>query len=144
MHKPTVLLVILALLAAPLYFVRADGLEEHPINEHMEEVNSAYKLLRRQARRKNFDDNSLEHVITMQQHTLKAMHMGFPRLEAASGEKKQQMLIGFRKKMAETLKHMLDLEIALLEGRADDAAELVNQLATDKNEGHEAYTDETG
>lgn len=144
MKKFSIIFMVLALVAAPLCLVRADGEEHSPIETHMEAVNDAYKLLRRQARRKTFDDESIKHVQTMQVNAVQAMHQPFPKMDALSGEAKKKMLIGYRKKMVETIKNMLDLEIALLEGRADDAAALVNKLATDKNEGHDKYTDETG
>lgn len=151
MKKFVTSMVLFALLGAMTFApvsAQSDHDHEHhhdsPVIKHMEVVGSNYKKLRRQARKKAFDDTTLTMVAEMQTNALAAMHLEFSKAAGLPAAEKKKMLLGFRKDMAEFIKALLDLEIALLEDRKDDAKQLISDLGRHKSAGHEKYTDESG
>ena len=141
--RALIALAITAAVLAPfaLRDARADGHEDSPIMKAMEEINNEYKYLRREARRLKFTDETVERVVKMQENALKAMHMSFPVAEKA-GDKKAAVMLSYKKQMAVTIKSMLDLEIALLEDRKEDAKKIIDELGKHKSAGHEEFVEE--
>ena len=134
----------LALTAIPRAGADEHEHEDLPIFKHMEKINDHYKRLRREARRKRFDESTVQRVISMQEHSLAALHVEtIPMAEnlGTSAEKKK-MMNGYRRIQAELMKTLVDLEIALREDRKDDAAEIISSLAEIKKKGHDKYTDD--
>jgi len=146
-HRTPLTLTGLLGLALALTFVlpaatsRADE-EEGPLHDAMETINTNFKLLRRQARRLDFDEQSIAWVVEMQAKAVEAMHLEPHKAEKLNGTEKQQFIIGYRKQMKLFIMELMDLEIALLEGRKEDASKHIDALATHKSDGHEKYTDE--
>ena len=58
-------------------------------------------------------------------------------------KKKADFLLGYRKSMVELQKQLLDLEVAILDGKWEDAAKLVSdKIKPSKKAGHDAYKPE--
>ncbi|MDH3584062.1 MAG: hypothetical protein OER86_07595 [Phycisphaerae bacterium] len=142
-----VLLASLVLAAVGLFpftslVAEDEAVEDPPIVQYMDVVNSTYKKLRKQARRLSFDGESLGWVQELQLNALKAMHEEPLMMAKMPAAEKPKFVIAYRKAMVEMMQQALDLEIALLEGRKEDAAKLVDALAKGKTEGHEKFTEE--
>ena len=117
--------------------------EETPLMKAMEIINSNYKKIRRQARRKSFDESTTKMVQEMQTQSLIAMHQPVPMAEKLSGDKKKEMTIGYKKGMAELVTLLMKLEILLDEGNKDEAAKVImEELAASKKDGHEKFTED--
>jgi len=138
------IVVIAAALALVLgmNFAGLNAADEPPIVEHMTVVNDGYKVLRRQARTKAFDEESLKLVIEMQKAALAAMHEKAPMLAKVPAAEQAQFTIGFKKSMRDLVTATLDLEIALVEGNKDQVVELIDKLASIKKEGHDKFVEE--
>lgn len=140
---PLAAVIVAVSIGAPKLAASGDEEEEHSeVHQIMEQINDHYKILRRNARRQRFDD-VLSRIVEMQSLSLQAMHVDTIPLaeEAAGNEEKQRLMIGFKKMQAQLITTLMDLEIAVLEGRDDDASDLVQKLAQLKQDGHDKFTD---
>ena len=109
----------------------------------MEIINSNYKKIRRQARRKDFDAETIKMVQEMQTQSLIAMHEPLPMAKKETGAKKKAMIIGYKKGMAELVTMLMKLEILLDEGKNDEAAKvMMEELAASKKDGHDKFTED--
>jgi len=142
MSKRWMALALAAAVVGSWSMVSLAGAEDPPIIKHMEEINSGYKSLRREARRLSFNEESIATVINMQEHALKAMHVPFKMAEKVSGDAKKKMIAGYKKVQGQLVIELINLEIALEEGRKEDAKALVEKLGALKKEGHDKYVEE--
>lgn len=111
--------------------------EEHEVLEHnMEIMGSAFRQLRRDARNKKFDQTTLKDLARMQQAAIIAMHAN----EEEHITKKEDV-IQYRSMMADLIKQMLDMEIAILKDENDKAAACVDEMNTLMKNGHNKYKD---
>lgn len=140
---PWVLMLALIAVALPLGLNSALRAEEDtPLGKQMETINSNYKLLRRAARTKNFPDDTAKMLQEMQMATLTAMHMEVPLVKKQAASKQKDEMIAFKKLLKKQLDTLIDMEIALMEGRADDVAAGVEELGSIKSDGHDRFTEE--
>ena len=144
--KLTLGLLIVALIGALTFsfngtqVVRAESEHhgEHEVLEkNMKVLGSAFRQLRRQARSKDFDKSTLEHLANMQQAAVIAMHAN----EEEHITKKEDVIL-YRSMMADTIKKLLDMEIAVLKGDNDAAAACVNDLNSLMKNGHTKFKDD--
>jgi len=139
------LIVFAALFAGSAVLHGNDEKEkEGPVVPHMKKINDAHKTLRRQARRMDFDDETVKLVIEMQTEALAAMHLPIEKADNLEPAAKKSMMLGYRKDMSTFIKSLLDLEVALIEDRKEDAQKIINDLGAQKNSSHEKYTDDAG
>ena len=139
------LLLIAPVLAAVVLAMNlgsVNAADESPVVEYMTVVNDGYKVLRRQARTKAFDEETLKHVIEMQKASLAAMHETPPILAKVPPGDQAKFLVDYRKGMRPLLDALLDMEIALLEKNNDKVVELIDKLATIKKDGHDKFVEE--
>jgi soluble cytochrome b562 len=146
--KLTFGLVIFSLIAALTFsfsstqIVKADSdkhehAEGHEVLEHnMKIMGSAFRQLRKDARSKSFNDETLKSLARMQQAAVIAMHAN----EEEHITKKEDV-IAYRSMMADVIKKMLDMEIAILKGENDAAAACVEDMNTLMKNGHSKYKD---
>ncbi|HAI12749.1 MAG TPA: hypothetical protein DCM28_13660 [Phycisphaerales bacterium] len=110
---------------------------EHEVLEHnMEIMGSAFRQIRRQARSKKFDQDTLKQLERMQTSALLAMHAN----EEEHITKKDDV-IQYRSMMADLIKKLLDMEIAVLKEDHTAAAACVDDLNTIMKSGHNKYKD---
>ncbi len=143
--KYALALCLLAALAAPLALRTAVGAEEkkgEALADRMGIVNDNYKSLRRQARTKAFDAESIKLIEQMVLESVKAMHMEPPMAAKVPADKKEQFLLDYRKSMANMLNELLKLEITILEKKNDAAATMIENLSNIKKEGHDKFVEE--
>ncbi len=58
---------------------------------------------------------------------------------ADSDDARKELRLQYKTLLGETVKTLIDLELAIDRGDADAAVELVEQLVTNKNDGHEVF-----
>ena len=133
--------LLAAALVGPVALLRGAD-DEPPIVRYMTVINDGYKVLRKEARGKTFNDQSVATVIGMQMGALQAMHEAPPMLKTVPTGEQKQFIINYRKEMRNVLNTLIDLEIAMLEGRADDAATIIDSLAKIKKDGHDKFMEE--
>jgi len=134
--------VVLLVTAPAMWMLHADAYEdedESPIVAEMEMINDHYRTLRRQARRNRYDEATVGMVAEMQAAALSAMHMDVPKADDLPDAARQAMTIDFRRDMAVFVKALLDVEIALLEDRNEDAGKLITNLGSMKSDGHKKF-----
>lgn len=121
--------------------VRAESEHEHGghelLEKNMKVLGSNFKKLRGQARSKAFDESSIEALEKMQAAAIFAMH-------ANAEEKitKKEDVITYRTQMADVIKKLLDMELAVLAGKNDEAAVMVDDLNTLMKAGHNKFRKE--
>lgn len=133
---------VLAALVLAMNLGNVNAADEPPVVEHMTVVNDGYKMLRRQARTKDFNEESLKHVIEMQKAALAAMHEEPPILAKIPAGEKAKFMIEYKKGTRLLIDALLDMEIALLEGNKDQVVELIDKLGSIKKEGHDKFVEE--
>jgi soluble cytochrome b562 len=135
-------IVVLFVTAPAMWMMHAvadEGADEPPINVEMEILNDHYRTLRRQARRNQYDDATVGMIAEMQAAALSAMHMAVPKAQELPDTERKAVTLDYRRDMAAFVKALLDIEIALLEGRSEDAGELITNLGAMKSDGHEKF-----
>lgn len=116
--------------------------EDPPLLEAMNTINSGFRSLRRVARRGNFDEESYATAAEMTKAAVLSMHETPPMAETIPTAERKQFIIDYKKETANLIKDLLDLEIAVLEGRTEDVNDMLIKLNDVKNEGHDKFLDE--
>jgi soluble cytochrome b562 len=122
--------------------VRGDDDDDSPVAKEMKKINDGYKALRRSARSGTYDDDSLTEIVKMQQAAITAKMLEPPMLKKIPADKKKAFLAGYHKTMAKLIIQMAQIEIALIDGKTEDATKGIENLALIKKEGHDNYTEE--
>ena len=120
---------------------RADE-DEPPIVKQMEMINDGYKTLRRAARSGSYDEESLAEIAKMQQAAVTAKGLEPPMLKKVPADKKKAFLAGYHKTMAKLIMQLAEIEIALIDGKTEDATKGIENLALIKKEGHDNFVEE--
>jgi soluble cytochrome b562 len=122
--------------------VRAESEHEHHgehevLEKSMKIIGSSFKKLRSEARSKAFGESTIMELQKMQTAAIVAMH-------ANAEEKitKKEDVIAYRTQMADLVKKLLDMELAILNDKNDDAAAMVNDLNTIMKAGHNKFRKE--
>ncbi len=106
------------------------------LEESMESMNGALKTLLKGGITAETKDKSLEAVVRMQT-AIVAAKSGKPH------DLNAEELVGYRKMMADLLATTCKLEVAILDGKFDDANKLAkDELTRFKKEGHDKYQKE--
>ena len=148
-------LALAALVSAPIAYAavqgppkpdgKADSKDHHEdggLDGAMQALNGGMKRMN-----KAFEKSDLEAVlktaVDMQQAVLTAK-TGTPEKAAtlADAKEKAAFVLGFRKQLITLQKALLDLEIAALDGKTDEAKKIFSEtIAPMKKEGHSKYKD---
>ena len=103
----------------------------------MKTMSSAFKAIRRQTRTKSFGVSTQKQIEKMQTAALIAMHQSDDDFA-----NNKQMVIEYRSRMANAIKKMLDIELALLKGDKDDVVTMINELNAIMKDGHSKFRDD--
>ena len=127
---------VAAALPAPADIVVPPAAANEVLEQSMETLNGALKGLLKGGISAETKDKSLETLVRMQS-----------AIVAAKSEKPKDLsaeeLVGYRSMMAEMLGLTCKIEVATLQGKFDDANELVkDELTRFKKEGHDKYQKE--
>jgi phosphoenolpyruvate-protein kinase (PTS system EI component) len=114
--------------------------QETKLEQAMQSMQSALKQLDKALGRKDLAA-ALPFVVEMQRAAL-AARVETPPLadDISDAKKKAEFVAGFRKELIALHKALCDLEIALIDGKADDAARILDTtIKALKKEGHARY-----
>lgn len=112
------------------------------LDEQMEVLDKGMKKLRRSLRKDDELEASLAIVVEMQKAALDSKSETPPMIDKISEGDRASFAIGYRKEMANLVRTLLDMEIALLDGDSDKAQSIYESLKEIKKVGHEHYTQE--
>lgn len=117
-------------------------LDESAVGEHMGEMNDAKRAMRKALEAED-TAAALTALTAFQAAVVGAKAEIPPRAESMEGEARAEFVSGYRGALSELLRASCDLEAALLEGRADDAAGILRGTFKQmQDSGHERYEDE--
>lgn len=137
---PSVLLVLGAALGAGL-----GRPQEEPKTElagHMEAIEDALKLLRKSLREPEGAAAALEALTVLQRESIASKAL-VPALAAPLPDRERTTLVkDYRRAMVDFVSLQLDLEAALLDGDAETAQALFDQLRQTEDSAHERFAPE--
>lgn len=136
-----------AIVSLPLAFASQEparaqepGAEEGPLHDAMETLDRGMKAMRRSVADPEQVAANLERVRGMQAAAVSSFgHCPQPFTPMTDTEK-VAWRIGFDRKVLAVADGLLQLELALVEGRLEEAKEIHSQLTGLKKEGHDGYT----
>jgi soluble cytochrome b562 len=133
---PLLLALPIAALAAAAIAPRA---ADDELAERMEVMNSAMRQLSKGIHPET-RTKSLERIDAFQRALLDAKRMTPPTAKDVEEAERAEFVAGFRAQLARVLAKSGELEIAVLEGRFDDANRIVAEdMKRLKDQGHEKY-----
>ena len=138
------LLLIAGVVALPLTMTNvttADD-DEGPLVEAMETINKHYKMLRREARKKEFSEDTIQRLWEMQAAGVPAMHHEPPILAKIPAAEKKQFMIDYKKVNMEMVVHFMKMEVVFAEGKLDEFAEMIDGMGDIKSSSHEKFVEE--
>jgi soluble cytochrome b562 len=135
-------MMMLALLGAPALTIGAEESEAKTIADHMSVINDNHKKLRRSARSKEFNDESITLASEMVKAAEASREMVPPMADKFKGEEREKFIAGYKKEMDAMIVELKGLEKALKEKRNDDAAKSIDKLNEIKKQGHDKYVEE--
>lgn len=112
------------------------------IADWMGVINDNQKKLRRSARKKEFDDESIKLVAEMIEAAKVTRDMVPPMAEKIPQAEREKFIEGYKKEMDLLIAELNGLETALKEKRYDDAAKSIDKLNDLKKSGHDKYVEE--
>ncbi len=109
------------------------------LEQTMRQINGAGKMLGRGITKDNRDESLLQ-IDKMQHALLAAKAMTPDAVAGVAADKRDAFLADYRRTLLEALKVACDIEIAILDGKYEDAQELVKtQLNAIKKNGHDKF-----
>jgi hypothetical protein len=139
--RPRILAGLALLSLAPATLLQ-DGDELTPLAQEMEVVESALGRLRRNLRDPAKNEDSLAILVDAQTAALTCKSQVPSMAASVPAAERAALVAAYRKEMASLLKHLLDVEVALLDGD-NEAAKAALQLARDMEEpAHERFTED--
>ncbi|MBI5432771.1 MAG: hypothetical protein HZA52_08080 [Planctomycetes bacterium] len=109
----------------------------------MSEMNAALKSLGRGGITADNRDAALEALSKFQREAVVAKALTPPMTAKIDEKQRPEFVVGYRKMLAEAIKLACDAEIAVLDGKFEDADEILkNKLMGLKKAGHDKYQEE--
>ena len=134
-------LLVVAGLGAPALLNAADK-NKSKVSEQMEVINDNYKTLRRAARGKELNEESVKLVEQMIAAAEKAKEMVPPMAEKKSGAEKDKFIADYKKEMDGMIATFKGLEADLKAKKYDEAAKTIDKLNEIKKKGHDKFTED--
>lgn len=131
-----------ALPLAPQARAMAKNPDAELLHESMEKMGSNFKKLKKLAADNKLTKDALPLITQMQAAVLASKGVVPPYAEKLKGDEQASFVLGYRKKLIEALGQLLQLEVAILEGRGADAVALVKAIDATQKSGHDVYNRE--
>lgn len=116
--------------------------EEGPLHDAMESLNRGMRSLRRSVGDPEKAAENLELLRGMQKSALEALPLCPEPFQPLSDLEQRAWRIGYERKILAVADGLLQLELAIAEGRFDAAKEIYSHLGGLKKEGHDTYVPE--
>lgn len=143
MKRPLLLVLILALALGSAAFVDRSTVqstdEDTPLAEHMKAINKGLRALRAQVKDPARSDEYHASILALQSEAFAAKGLDPSKLAELPADEQSAFRVAYRKRMHEMLNTMFQLEVALLEGRNDDAQEAIKALNKSKSPAHKEF-----
>lgn len=118
-------------------------MEESPIHEHMEVMNGAMRFFLKTGVTAENRDKALEWAQKFQNAVVAAKGFAPSPVGELDAEHKAQFDLGYRKTMVDVLAASCRLELAILDGKYEEATRVAREeLGKLKKQGHDTYTKE--
>ena len=113
--------------------------EDTELETHMKAINKGTKSLRRMLEDVAQKDTALALLVELEGHALAAKLLVPQRLAEAAEDDKADFMLGFRSGIIGLISGMLEVELAVLEERQDDAVESFKSLLKLRNASHKKF-----
>jgi len=113
--------------------------EESPLALAMDELQAGQRRLRKLVSDPAQKDECVQVVRNMQRNAIDALSLAPAAPETLAGSAADAYRIGYKKKIVQLVDELLSLELAVIEGRTDDATGHYKALGAHKKEGHDTY-----
>ena len=130
------LLVTAAFAPIPTTSRVADDTE---LAKHMKAINTSMRKLRAALKDPKRADEAVGLVLGMQDHALASKALDPMKLEDIEDSGKAEFVLNYRKEMHRWLNQMFEIEIAIMEGRLDDAKALLKTTLKEKAPAHKKF-----
>lgn len=110
-----------------------------PLGERMEELQSGLRRLRKMIAKPDDKEATLEILRSMEAHGLEAFALGPEPPATLAADKHAEWSVDFRRQVLKVVDQLLVVELAVSEGRTEDAKNAYKMLAQLKNAGHDKY-----
>jgi soluble cytochrome b562 len=117
--------------------------DDTELTTHMKSINTSMRKLRAALKDPKRADEASELILDMQTHALAAKALTPVKHGEVKEDERPQFIIDYRKGMHEMINGMFKMEVAVLEGRQDDATEEMKGLLKAKSPAHEKFQSET-
>jgi hypothetical protein len=134
--------VALICLSLPRLSLAQEHKQKTELHERMEEMDKAFKQLKRTIRSEAQDKQSLELLSKIEQLAVTCKGMTPSKTKAEPADKQDKFVLAFRKQMTHLLGDFCAMETAILDGDHDKAKEIYEKLADDKEKGHDKFMDD--
>ena len=128
-------------LASPLA-VRPALADDTELAKQMEVMQDAQKELRKSIKSAEGNPTSLEALTKFQQATVASKALVPAKAAALPEAEKAKFVAAYRKDMNALLSHLIQIEVAILDGDQAKAEELFKGLKKIEDDGHEKFSDE--
>ncbi|MBD5779550.1 hypothetical protein IEN85_08590 [Pelagicoccus sp. NFK12] len=145
MKKKTLLFLVASLIFSSQYALAQhhDDHEHTPLEEEMEHIGDAWKLVRRAVRNPDQFPAAAEQVEIMIKHAKKSIDMEPSLLAQQEGDAaKKKFIEGYKKGMKHTVSLLEELHAALKAGDAEKASATIDKINDARKKGHKAYKPE--
>ena len=136
-----VLLLAGLVVASPLA-VRSAAADDTELAKQMEVMQDAQKELRKSIKSAEGNATSLAALDKMQQATIASKALVPAKAVKMPEGEKAKFVAAYRKDMAALLAHLVQIEVAVLDGDNAKAEELFKGLKKIEDEGHEKFSEE--
>lgn len=116
------------------------GVEEGPLHDAMETLDRGMKAMRRSVTDPEQVAANVERVRGMQAAAVSSFGLCPQPFAPMTDAEQTAWRIGFDRKVLAVADGLLQLELALVEGRLEEAKEIHSQLTGLKKDGHDGYT----
>lgn len=134
---------LLAALMVPSFtYAQASKSDDEPETElgsKMEDLNRAFRLLRRSVRDAANNEDSLKYVATIREKAEASVKLEPIMAQDLPADEREKFIAGYRAEMKKMLEHLQALEAALKAGDVERARSLVATIADQQKAAHTEY-----
>ena len=129
-------------LSAVALSVSASAAESTPLEDQMEKLNKALKLVKRNLADASAKDANLAKIADAKAAIAEAKKLEPAMTKTIPAAQKEKFVADYRASIDETAKALDELKAAIEGGKSDEAAKIMEKLDLQKKEGHKKFQEE--